>query len=50
MFHHLKGHCPKDRSKLVDALRPVGFGSGAGSGADERDGVGERENVQEAER
>jgi hypothetical protein len=25
VLHHFEGHCPKDRSKLVDALRPVGL-------------------------
>ena len=31
MLHHLKRHCPKDGSKLGDALGPRGVGEGSGA-------------------
>lgn len=50
MLHHLKRHGPKDGSKLVDALRPEGFGEGR-QVMDERERSEEnRENIQEADR
>lgn len=47
MLHHLKRHCPKDGSKLVDALGPGELGRAVGQMRGT--GVGNKENVQEAE-